>query len=58
MNIVAEYTDLYRALDELVQAIDTCLDGVTYTKDIEPYKAEVVWTEALRNARIALENKS
>lgn len=42
-----------QALRELLEAIDT-LEGVTFSRDLEPYKAEAIWDDALRRAQDAL----
>ena len=44
---------LENALRELLEQIDT-LEGVTYSRDFEPYKAEAVWDDAIRRAEDAL----
>lgn len=41
---------LERALRDLLEQID-CLDGIEYSKDTEPYKAEANWENALERAR-------
>jgi hypothetical protein len=45
---------LWSCLRELIEQID-CLDGIEYSKDTEPYKAEACWEDTLRLAREALE---
>ena len=45
--------ELYRALSDLLEQIE-CLDGIEYTKDIEPYKAEAIWNDVIRQAQDAL----
>jgi len=49
-----ERGELMRGLDELLQEIDN-LEGVEYTRNIEPYKAESVWSCTLDRARVLLE---
>jgi hypothetical protein len=41
---------LLLVLEELVEQIDT-LDGMEFSKDLEPYKAEACWDYALVRAR-------
>ena len=41
---------LKAALNDLLEQID-CLDGIEYTKDLEPYKAEAVWDDVLSRAQ-------
>lgn len=41
------------ALRELLEAIDT-LESVTFSRDLERYKAEAVWEDAIRRAQDAL----
>jgi hypothetical protein len=41
---------LLSVLEELVEQID-CLDGIEFTKDLEPHKAEACWDYALVRAR-------
>ena len=48
-----ERGELVEALKELLQEIDN-LEGVEYTRDIEPYKAESVWTCTIDRARALL----
>ena len=43
-------TALLRALEELLEQIDS-LEGVTFTRDTEAYKAEACWDYALIRAR-------
>lgn len=46
-----------KALKELLEQID-CLDGISYSRDTEPYKAEACWEDAVRNARQALKEST
>ncbi len=46
---------LYTALTDLLDQVDS-LDDYTLTRDIEKYKAEAIWDDALDRARIALKN--
>lgn len=41
------------ALDELLEQIE-CLGGIEYSRDVEPYKAEANWNDAVRRAENAL----
>lgn len=47
--------DLLAALRELLEQID-CLGGIEFSKDLEPYKAEAVWDDALRRASAAIKS--
>ena len=47
-----EIATLQSALADLIEQIDT-LDDVTMSRDVEPYKAQASWDEALRRARFA-----
>lgn len=40
---------LTQALRELIEQID-CLDGIEYSRDLEPYKAEACWDDAYNRA--------
>ena len=42
-----------QALRELLEQIET-LESVTFSRDLEPYKAEACWDDAILNARAAL----
>lgn len=42
-----------QALRELLEAIET-LEGVVFSRDLEQYKAEAVWDDAVRRAQDAL----
>jgi hypothetical protein len=42
-----------RALRELLEQIDS-LEGVTFTRDLEPHEAEVCWEAAIDQARSVL----
>lgn len=44
---------LRKALDELLSAVDS-LDDISLTRDVEPYKAQANWDDALATARNAL----
>lgn len=41
------------ALKDLLEQID-CLDGVEFSNDLDPIKAETCWLDAIANARAAL----
>ena len=45
--------DLLSALSELLEQIE-CLGGIEFSKDLEPYKAETVWDDAIRRACAAI----
>lgn len=42
-----------RAIRELLEQIDT-LEGVTFTRDLDPHEAEVCWEAAIDQARSVL----
>lgn len=44
---------LRRALKDLLEQVES-LNGVEFTKDIEPYKAEANWNDAMENAHAVL----
>jgi len=44
---------LRQALDELLEQIE-CLGGIEHCRDVEPYKAEACWDDAIRRAQDAL----
>jgi hypothetical protein len=47
------FHSMRQALDELLQQIE-CLGGIEHSRDVEPYKAEANWDDALRRAQDAL----
>lgn len=47
------FHSMRQALDELLEQIE-CLSGIEHSKDVEPYKAEACWDDALRRAQDAL----
>jgi hypothetical protein len=44
---------LVSALRDLLEQID-CLDDISYSRDLVPYKAEACWNDAYNNACEAL----
>lgn len=41
---------LFACLRELLEEID-CLDSVSFSRDLEPHKAEAIWEYSLQRAR-------
>lgn len=52
-RLIAGPPDLLRALSELMEQIE-CLGGIEYSRDVEPYKAEACWDDAIRRAQSAI----
>ncbi len=44
---------LLQALNELLEQIE-CLSSIEYSRDVEPYKAEACWDDAIRRAQDAI----
>ena len=40
---------LTSALRDLLEQID-CLDDISYSRDLEPYKAEAIWNDVYNHA--------
>ena len=51
--LMNENGKLRSALSDLLEQIE-CLGGIEYSKDLEPYKAEACWDDAIRRAQRAL----
>ena len=51
--LMNENGKLRSALSDLLEQIE-CLGGIEYSRDLEPYKAEAVWDDAIRRAQDAL----